>query len=212
MAGTLLTVFLSYLLGAIPTSAVAGRIAGTDLRHQGSGNLGSTNVFRVLGPKYGVPVLLVDMAKGAAVVLVIAPLLGATSPLGPTGLRLLAGLAAIAGHVWSCFTGFRGGKGVATAAGVFLALSPLATLAGLIIWLGVFLSTRYVSIGSMSAAIVLPFAVAIEAGARGTPQSLPLVVVATIISLLVLVTHRSNIARLMNGSESRFHKRSKRER
>ncbi len=212
MAGTLLTVVLSYLLGAIPTSAVAGRIAGTDLRHQGSGNLGSTNVFRVLGPKYGVPVLLIDVAKGATVVLAIAPLLSVASPLGPTGVRLLAGLAAIIGHVWSCFTGFKGGKGVATAAGVFLALSPFATLAGLIVWLAVFLSTRYVSIGSMSAAIVLPFAVAVEAGARGLPQSLALVVVAVVISLFVLVMHRSNIARLMNGSESRFHRRSKRER
>jgi glycerol-3-phosphate acyltransferase PlsY len=212
LAGTLLTVVLSYLLGAIPTSAVAGRIAGTDLRHQGSGNLGSTNVFRVLGPKYGVPVLLIDVAKGATVVLAIAPLLSVASPLGPTGVRLLAGLAAIIGHVWSCFTGFKGGKGVATAAGVFLALSPFATLAGLIVWLAVFLSTRYVSIGSMSAAIVLPFAVAVEAGARGLPQSLALVVVAVVISLFVLVMHRSNIARLMNGSESRFHRRSKRER
>jgi len=212
LAGTFLTVVLSYLLGAIPTSAVAGRIAGTDLRRQGSGNLGSTNVFRVLGPKYGVPVLMIDMAKGAAVVLAIGPLLSAASPLGPTGLRLLAGLAAIAGHVWSCFTGFRGGKGVATAAGVFLALSPLATLAGLIVWLVVFLSTRYVSIGSLSAAIILPFAVAIEARARGTPQSLPLIVVAVVIGLFVFVTHRSNIARLLNGNESRFHRRSKRER
>ncbi len=211
MAGTFLTVVLSYLLGAIPTSAVAGRIAGMNLRRQGSGNLGSTNVFRVLGPKYGVPVLMIDMAKGAAVVLAIGPLLSAASPLGPTGLRLLAGLAAIAGHVWPCFTGFRGGKGVATAAGVFLALSPLATLAGLILWLVVFLSTRYVSIGSMSAAIILPFAVAIEARARGTPQSLPLIVVAVVISLFVFVTHRSNIARLLNGNENRFHRRSKRE-
>ncbi|MBC8450850.1 glycerol-3-phosphate acyltransferase, partial [bacterium] len=119
MVGVLLTMALSYLLGAIPTSAIAGRIAGSDIRSQGSGNLGSTNVFRVLGPKYGVPVLVIDIAKGAAVVLVIAPLLGATSPLGPTGIRLLAGLAAIVGHVWSCFAAFRGGKGVATAAGVF---------------------------------------------------------------------------------------------
>lgn len=210
--GTLLTMVLSYLLGAIPTSAIAGRIAGSDIRRQGSGNLGSTNVFRVLGPKYGVPVLVVDIAKGAAVVLAIAPLLGATSPLGPTGVRLLAGLAAIIGHVWSCFTGFRGGKGVATAAGVFLALSPLATLGALIVWIAVFMSTRYVSVGSMSAAVVLPFAVAVEAGTRGTQQSLPLVVVAGVISLFVLVTHRSNIARLLNGSESRFHRPSKKER
>lgn len=210
--GTLLTMVFSYLLGAIPTSAIAGRIAGSDIRRQGSGNLGSTNVFRVLGPKYGIPVLVVDIAKGAAVVLAIAPLLGATSPLGPTGVRLLAGLAAIVGHVWSCFTGFKGGKGVATAAGVFLALSPLATLGALIVWLVVFMSTRYVSVASMSAAVVLPFAVAVEAGARDTQQSLPLVVVAGVISLFVLVTHRSNIARLLDGSESRFHRPSKKER
>ena len=212
MAGALLTMVLSYLLGAIPTSAIAGRIAGSDVRSQGSGNLGSTNVFRVLGPKYGVPVLVIDIAKGAAVVLAIAPLLGAASPLGPTGIRLLAGLAAIVGHVWSCFAGFRGGKGVATAAGVFLALSPVAMLAALIVWIVVFLSTRYVSVGSMSAALVLPFAVAVEAGRKGTEQSLPLIVVAGVIGLFVLVTHRSNIARLLDGSESRFHRPSKRER
>ncbi len=191
-------------MGSISAGAIAGRIAGVDLREHGSGNLGATNAFRILGPRYGAPVLLVDIVKGAIPVLFIAPIFAAASPLGPTGIRTLAALAAVAGHIWSPFVNFRGGKGVATAAGAFLALSPLATLVGIIVWAALALGTRYFSVGSIGGSLVLPLTVGVEARLRGTPQPGVLVGTAVVLAVAIVIRHRSNIARLRRGEENRF--------
>jgi glycerol-3-phosphate acyltransferase PlsY len=152
-----------------------------------------------------VPVLLADIAKGVVAVLVVAPLLGGgTSFLGPTGVRLAAGLSAVAGHVWPLFARFRGGKGVATACGVFLALSPLATLAAAAVWCALVAATRIVSVGSLAAALVLPWGVLLEARRAGTPQTPALVLVSTAVAALIVVRHRSNVRRLAAGTENRF--------
>ncbi len=202
--GTALTAIIAFFMGSISAGAIAGRIAGVDLREHGSGNLGATNAFRILGPRYGAPVLLVDIVKGAIPVLFIAPIFAAASPLGPTGIRTLAALAAVAGHIWSPFVNFRGGKGVATAAGAFLALSPLATLVGIIVWAALALGTRYFSVGSIGGSLVLPLTVGVEARLRGTPQPGVLVGTAVVLAVAIVIRHRSNIARLRRGEENRF--------
>ena len=201
---TLLAIVLAYLLGSIPTGAIAGRIRGVDLRKEGSGNLGATNALRVLGPKVGIPVLAVDVAKGVVAVLAIGGMVGVGSPLGPDGVRLLAGLAAVAGHIVPVFAGFRGGKGVATACGVFLAMAPLATLAAIVVWLAVVLATRYVSLGSIAAAVLLPFAVLGGAAARHEPRPTAVAATAAAVAVIVVFRHRSNIRRLASGTENRL--------
>jgi glycerol-3-phosphate acyltransferase PlsY len=201
---TLLVLLISYLLGSIPTSDIAGRLKGVDLRKSGSGNPGFTNALRVLGPRVGVPVLIVDVAKGAVAVLVVAGVFGAGSPLGPVGVRLAAGLAAVAGHMWPVFAGFRGGKGVATACGVFLAMVPLAAGASVLLWLVVVGATRYVSVASITAALFLPFAIWGEARIHDRAPSPALVVAGIVIAAAVVLRHRPNIRRLANGTENRF--------
>ena len=201
---TVVVVVLSYLLGSIPTGAIAGRLRGVDLRSEGSGNLGATNALRVLGPAVGVPVLVVDVAKGALAVLAVARIAGADSLLGPSGIRLAAGLAAIAGHVWPVFAGFRGGKGVATACGVFLAMAPLATAAAVVVWAVLVGATRYISVASIGAVALLPFGIAAEAAVRQAPRPTALIVTAGLVAAAVVVLHRANIGRLVNGTENRF--------
>lgn len=201
---TILVVVVAYLLGSIPAGAIAGRLKGVDLRREGSGNLGATNALRVLGPRVGVPVLAVDVAKGALAVLAAARVPGADAILGPSGVRLAAGLAAIAGHVWPVFAGFRGGKGVATACGVFLAMAPLATAAAVAAWLALVGATRYVSVGSMGAVILLPFAVAAEATLKGGGRPTAVIVTAGLVAAAVVALHRANIRRLVAGTENRF--------
>jgi len=200
----LFAIVLSYLLGSIPTAAIAGRIKGVDLRTRGSGNLGATNALRVLGPAAGVPVLAIDVAKGAAAVFIPAIVPGVAEWLGPSGMGLTCGLAAIVGHSLSVFTGFRGGKGVATACGVFLAMAPLATVACLVLWIVLVLITRYVSVGSIAAAVFLPFAIDIEAAVRGKRPMTSLLIASAAVAIFVVVRHRPNIRRLVAGSESKF--------
>jgi glycerol-3-phosphate acyltransferase PlsY len=207
---TALVVALSYLVGSIPTGDIAARIRGRSLRAEGSGNPGFTNAWRILGPRAAVPVLIADIAKGVVAVLVIAPLLGSASAAGPTGVRLAAGLSAVAGHVWPLFARFRGGKGVATACGVFLALSPLATLAAAAVWCALVAATRTVSLGSLAAALVLPWGVLFETERAGTAQSAALVWASAVVAALIVVRHRSNVRRLVTGTESRFGARPRR--
>lgn len=187
---------LSYLLGATPTSYWVGRaFHGLDLREHGSGNLGATNVFRVLGWKSAVPVVIVDVAKGWLPVVVFADLAGADF-----AWTLAFGTAAIVGHMFSLWVGFKGGKGMATSAGVFLGLAPWAVLAGLVVWLGLTLPTGYVSLGSIGAAFALPFLIAFTPHRGGTG----LVWFATALAVFVIWKHRSNIGRLVRGEENRF--------
>jgi len=201
---TALVVAISYLLGSIPTGDIAARLRGVDLRSVGSGNPGFTNVLRTMGPRVATPVLIIDIAKGAAAVLLVAGMLGAGSSLGPTGIRLAAGLAAVAGNIWPVFARFRGGRGVATACGVFGAMAPLATLAAVVLWLAIVLSTRYVSLGSIAAAVVLPCAIWIESRVLGTTRPTALTLAAAVIAVAVVLRHRANIGRLLNGTENRF--------
>lgn len=191
---TALAVAASYLLGSIPFALMVARAKGIDLRAHGSGNLGATNAIRVLGAGLGLPVLLADIAKGLVSVTVFPALFGAEGD----GASLLCGAAAILGHIYSVFLRFRGGKGVAAAAGAFGGLAPAALGIALGAFVVVLLASRIVSLSSLVAAIVLPFAL------WGTGVSRPLLVAGAAIALLVLVRHRTNVRRLLTGTESRI--------
>jgi glycerol-3-phosphate acyltransferase PlsY len=193
---------LSYLLGSVPTAVWAGKIfLGIDLREHGSGNAGAANAIRVLGWKTGIPVLFIDMAKGwlSAMLPVFFHLEEPGSPL-LVNLQIGTGLTAIAGHIFPVFAGFRGGKGVATAAGVLLAIHPLLTLSCLGVFLVFVLVTRIVSVGSMSAGIAFP----IFLFTLFDTPSLVFKVFSVIMAVALLITHRNNIKRLLKGEEKRL--------
>jgi glycerol-3-phosphate acyltransferase PlsY len=200
-------VVVSYLLGSIPAAYLAGRSHGIDLRKHGSGNLGATNVIRVLGTKIGLLVFAFDMAKGGVPV-ALFPRWVPTSAMplhDPTIFAIVCGVAAIFGHVRPIYLKFgRGGKGVATAAGVFLALAPIQTLLTLVIFAVVMLSSGFVSLGSLISAVMLPVLIAAtpSIGVRS-----PLFVVSVLLAAFVFWTHRANISRLRKGEEHRFGKR-----
>jgi glycerol-3-phosphate acyltransferase PlsY len=188
---------LSYLLGAIPTSYIVGKVfRGVDLRQIGSGNLGATNLYRTLGWRFAVPVGLFDVAKGAVPVLVFGPRLPAF-PLFP----VLCGMAAVFGHVFSVFVNFRGGKGVATAAGMILAIAPMALLVAALVWLLVLRLSGYVSLASIVAAAVFPLADWLLHAGRRSAANLGIDVA---LAAFIIWKHRSNIQRLLNGTEHRF--------
>jgi len=193
-----LLVLAAYLLGATPTSYIAGKLGrGIDLREHGSRNLGATNVYRVLGWKYAIPVGLIDAAKGALAVGVLGSLSG-----GPAWVPVALGLAAVLGHMYSPYVGFRGGKGVATAAGVFLALAPLAVAISLPIWVGTLWAFGYVSVASLTVAVLFPLWV------RLTGPAAPYTFWASVaLALLIVYSHRANIRRLLDGTENRFRTR-----
>jgi len=194
-------VLISYLAGSFPSAYLAGKIRGVDLRQHGSGNLGATNVVRVLGAKIGAVVFLADLLKGFLPVFFLPRY---TQTPRPEVWALIYGVAAIAGHVKPIFLlGKGGGKGVATATGVFLALAPVPVLVTNAVWITVFYFTRYVSLSSLLAAAVLP--IAILAWTRN-PQS-PVFIASVIIASFVFWTHRANIGRLRRGEELRFVKK-----
>jgi glycerol-3-phosphate acyltransferase PlsY len=192
--------FASYLVGAIPASYLVSRaFAGIDLRERGSKNLGATNLYRVLGWKYAVPVGLFDVLKGVVPVLVFAPRVSDAKLFA-----LACGVAAIVGHVFSVFVRFKGGKGVATAAGAIAALHPLAILGCALIWGVVLYTSGYVSLGSITAAALLPVLVAVTD--PGTPTAL--IAVDAVIAGAIIWFHRANIGRLLHGTEHRFGRRA----
>jgi glycerol-3-phosphate acyltransferase PlsY len=192
-------VVLSYVSGSVPAAYLAGRWSGVDLRAHGSGNLGATNVLRVLGVKIGLLVFAVDIAKGAIPVRWLPPLTDATG-VAQVWIAVACGIAAILGHVRPVFLGFgKGGKGVATACGVFLALAPLQTVVTLLIFAVVVLSSGYVSLASLTAAVSLPVLLIATLGARS-----PLFSIAVLTTVFVFWTHRANIDRLRAGTEYRF--------
>ena len=190
---------LSYLLGAIPTSYLVARVCkGIDLREHGSRNLGATNLYRVLGWKYAVPVGLFDAAKGAIPVWLVGSRVPAMSLL-----PLYCGVAAVVGHVFSVFVRFKGGKGVATASGVVLALAPWALLAVLLVWGAVVWLTGYVSLGSVLSAALFPVAAYfLDQGSRG-----PVLAVEIALATFIIWKHRANLRRLAAGTENRFGRR-----
>jgi len=195
---TYLLLALSYLLGATPTSYWVGRaFHGIDLRQHGSGNLGATNALRVMGWQWAVPVMIVDVAKGFVPVRFFPGFADAAF-----GWTLAFGAAAIFGHMFSLWVGFRGGKGVATSAGVFLALAPWAVLAAFVVWSVAAAATRYVSVASIGAALALPVLVALTPHRGGSA----LLWFTVALALLVIWAHRSNVRRLVRGEESRIGK------
>src|SRR6266480_2462391 len=196
-------VLISYLAGSIPSAYIAGKMRGVDLRQHGSGNLGATNVVRVLGAKIGAAVFIADLLKGFVPVYFLPRY---TETLRPELWALAYGVAAIAGHVRPIFLlGKGGGKGVATASGVFLALAFVPMLIAEVVWITVFYFTRYVSLASLCGAIVLP--IGILAWSRD-PRS-PVFISSVPIALFVFWTHRANIGRLRRGEEHRFVKKER---
>lgn len=185
---------LAYTMGSFPTSYLVGRLRGIDLRQHGSGNLGGTNAYRVMGASAGIPVVLVDVLKGFFPAYFFPLWDGSTTG----NLALVYGLAAIAGHVWSVFVRFRGGKGVATGAGVLIALAPMSALISLLVWVGIVAITRYVSAASIAAATLVPLT------AWLTDEPGATVAFCAAIALFVWWTHRTNLRRLARGEENRF--------
>ena len=196
---------LSYVSGSIPAAWLAGKWRGVDLRAHGSGNLGATNVLRVLGPGIGAAVFVIDIAKGALPVYFLAPMTGMA---GNTlvAVQLLCGVAAILGHARPVFIGFnKGGKGVATSCGVFLAVAPLETALSLLTFAVVVIASGYVSLASLAGAFALPVMLAASFGARSF-----LFPVGVLTLFFVTFTHRGNIERLRAGRELRFERMAKR--
>jgi len=194
---------VSYLLGSIPTGFLVAKGRGIDIRTVGSGNIGATNVFRYLGKPAGVFVLLMDALKGWAAVVGLARLVALL--LYPSAdaqtrewLGVVAGISAILGHNYTCWLHFKGGKGIATSAGVLAALVPTALIIALGIWGVVCVATRYVSLGSIVAAFSLPFL------AWLTGASVTMIWVAGIMGALAIYKHKTNIRRLLNGTENRI--------
>ncbi len=192
MTTAYLLVIAAYLLGAFPTSYLVGRWRKTDLLEQGSGNLGGTNVYRVLGLRFALVVLLVDLLKGFAPVWFFPALDGRAGPW-----ELAYGTAAIAGHVWPVYTRFRGGKGVATAAGTLLAVAPVAVVIAILVWVGTLLLTRIASLASLLSATLVPLL------ARGAAAPLHVVLYSLLLASVVWWTHRENITRMLRGEELR---------
>lgn len=199
MIRLVLVAVVAYLVGSIPFGFLVGRVRGIDLRTVGSGNVGSTNIYRALGLRVALMVFALDAGKGLVGARLV-PLLGAGA-LSPVYVRFVGALAVILGSVASVFMRFRGGKGVATGAGAFLGVEPLATVIAIALWAALVAISKIVSVGSLAAAAALPFLVA-GLSAAGASHN-PVFYLALVVAALVFVSHRSNIARLLRGEEKR---------
>ena len=199
---------LSYLAGSVPTSIIVGKITrGIDIREHGSGNAGGTNAFRVLGWKPALVVIAVDVFKGwfAAAVIsgwTLAGALGLIPFTDPNLTAILCGAAAVAGHSFTVFAGFRGGKGVGTLGGMLLYLFPLAVLIGMGVWILVLITTGYVSLGSVTAVTLFPLITYLRDGTLNSTLG----IFSLVMALFIWTNHRSNIKRLLAGTENRFEK------
>ena len=196
----------AYLLGSIPTGYLVGRAKGIDIRNAGSGNIGATNVLRTSGKLAGGFVLLMDALKGYAAAKWLSVWLVIFFNIPGAEMetcQIVAGICAVLGHNYTCWLKFKGGKGISTSAGVFLALAPLATGIAVATWIIVLVLCRYASVASIAAAVALPMTVWL------TPNSLTLRIVTTALGLLAIFKHRSNIQRLIRGTESRVGFKSK---
>jgi glycerol-3-phosphate acyltransferase PlsY len=205
----ILLLLLSYITGSFPTSIITGKILrGIDIREHGSGNAGGTNVFRVLGWKPALVVTLVDIFKGWLPTAYYATHLFQGQPIGDQGIvQILCGFAAVLGHTYTVFAGFKGGKGVGTLAGMMIALFPLVIGLCLIVFVLTLLLSGYVSLSSILASVALPiFLLLLPPLAGVTPAPLSLMVFALLVPWFIIYTHRSNISRLRAGTENRFEK------
>ncbi|PID59792.1 MAG: acyl-phosphate glycerol 3-phosphate acyltransferase [Ignavibacteriae bacterium] len=221
MPNLLFIIILSYLVGSIPTSIILTKVVkGVDVRNFGSGNAGGTNVSRVLGKKYGLLTILLDAFKGVIAVVFISRLYFGDFPFPNTTpfddftlVQIIAGVAAVIGHIWTIFAGFKGGKGIATGLGVLVSVVTLDMLMALGIFVLVVYATKYISLASISAALSVPIIMIIRENLFGVDiQSyhsiLPFIIA---LALLVVYTHRANVARLINGTENKisFSKKNK---
>lgn len=202
MIGIIASIVFAYLMGSIPTAVWVGKwFYGVDVRNEGSGNAGATNTIRVLGLKAGIPVLLIDVIKGSIAVAAVPVIMGAfgndvVSPL----LKIGAATAAVVGHTLPLFAGFRGGKGVATLLGVGLALFPVAAWVAVAIFAIVLTVSRYVSLASITAGVTFPFLVFFVFPSPHWTYE----ILAVLIALFLPFTHRKNVKRLLNGTESKL--------
>ncbi len=204
MVNFVIVVIVSYLFGSFPTAILAGKLLKKiDIRDYGSGNAGATNVFRVLGWKAGLSVLLIDMLKGFIPVFFIAPYFQ-PNPDTVIYYQVAAAVAAIAGHIWTIFAGFKGGKGVGTSAGAFLGLAPLPLLSALLFFVIVVGLTRYVSLGSLLASLVFLLVLLLQKYMFGVAISPVLIYLSIVIVILIWYAHRSNIKRLLQGEENKI--------
>jgi len=199
---------ISYLIGSVPAGYLAGRVAGIDIREVGSGNIGATNVLRVLGKRYGYPVFLFDFMKGAAAVETSIVIFNSAhdAEVSRELCAILAGVSSVIGHSYPIWLSFKGGKGVATSAGVLFALLPFAALIVGIVWAVTFQASRYVSVASIGAALALPIAVGTMLCLK--QLSAPVFLYFSIcLAAVVIIRHRSNLSRLLNGTEPRFRRK-----
>ena len=194
----------AYLIGSIPTSYLFGKAKGIDLRKQGSGNVGATNALRVLGPKIGIITLFLDIAKGFLPVHICRLVLPDSSDI----FLIAVGISAISGHIFTIFLKFKGGKGVATSAGVFLALAPVATGITFAVFVIIVAVSRYVSLGSIIGVLVL-VAVELITNLNNSFQHLAILILSVVIGIFIIIRHRSNISRLVRGEENKISFRSK---
>jgi len=207
-------VILSYLVGSIPTSIIVSKaVKGIDIREHGSGNAGGSNVMRVLGWKHGLMVIILDALKGVLAVVVVARLhygglpFANISPFDDfTLVQIIAGIAAVAGHIWTVFAGFKGGKGIATALGIMIVIVTVDMLIALGVFVLVVTFSRYISLGSIFAAVSVPVAMVLRENVFhehivGYNTLLPFVIA---VSVLVILTHRKNVIRLLNGTENKL--------
>jgi acyl phosphate:glycerol-3-phosphate acyltransferase len=207
-------IILSYLIGSIPTSIIISKAAkGIDIREHGSGNAGGTNVMRVLGWKHGVLVILLDALKGVLAVIVVARLHYGSMPFENatpfddfTLVQIIAGISAVIGHIWTVFAGFKGGKGIATALGMLLMIVTVDMLIAIGVFILVVTFSRYVSLGSLAAAVAVPLTLIIRENVFNVdiPNYHTLLPFLVLVSLLVIFTHRKNVTRLLNGSENKI--------
>lgn len=198
---------LSYFIGSIPAGYIAGRSAGIDIREAGSGNVGATNVLRVLGKPYGYAVFLFDFFKGVGAVRLSIFLVNALEPGYQESelVGIFAGVVCVLGHTYPIWLGFRGGKGVATSAGVLFGLMPLAALIVLAVWFVAFQITKYVSVASIVAAVTLPIVAAFMVHFKRAGSSL--VYFTACLAVVIVWRHRSNVSRLMKGTEPNFRRK-----
>lgn len=202
----------AYLLGSIPFGLLISKSQRVDIRKSGSGNIGATNVFRTLGPKFGIMAFALDFFKGLIPVLLIKFLLSnsPSSALPLDFFQIMAGLFAMFGHIFPIYIGFKGGKGVATAAGLVTGILPILTLILIFIWAIITFSTRYVSVASLTVAVLLPISILVKKFVLNyNDPSFYVFFFSVIISLFVIIRHRSNIVRLVNGTENRFGSKKK---
>ena len=207
-------IILSYLIGSIPTSIIISKAAkGIDIREHGSGNAGGTNVMRVLGWKHGILVILLDALKGVLAVVIVARLHYGTMPfqnLTPfddfTLVQIIAGISAVIGHIWTVFAGFKGGKGIATALGMLLMIVTVDMLIAIGVFVLVVTFSRYISLGSLAGAVAVQLTLIVRENVFKVdiPSYNTLLPFLILVALLVIFTHRKNVIRLLNGSESKI--------